>query len=205
MSDTQGNLWQRLDQQMEKLRQWQQVRDSSEILEQRRKKRAEILSKKPNSNRTDTHQSYLHLTRGNQRYALALEKIIEIHLLEQACPVPGSPDFIRGVIHWRGSILSLLDLGPLLQIEESGLADFHFVVVVESAGKRVGIIASEVEEIIAHAPTELHRAPVSEHYPPQWIAGVIDQTRLIIDTGQILQDERLVQWRHEHEQSQSII
>jgi len=124
--------------------------------------------------------------------------VIEVQSLQHLAPVPGIPPFISGVIHWRGDVLALLDLGKLFGIPESGLADIHVCLIVEAAGRRMALVALEIEEILAVPRSEVKPAPeLPGNIPPEWLTGVHDDNRLILNLGLILQDARLVQWRKE--------
>jgi purine-binding chemotaxis protein CheW len=76
----------------------------------------------------------LAFTSGRERYGIAVDEIIEVQPLDQFSLVPRAPAFILGVVHFRGAIVSLLDLGRLLNVPPSGLADLHVHIVVEAAG-----------------------------------------------------------------------
>lgn len=133
---------------------------------------------------------------GNQRYGIPVSDVIEVQALDYFSPVPGTPSFISGVIHWRGDVLSLLDLGKLFEIPESGIADIHVYLVVEAAGRRVAVVALEVEEIIAAAKSEVKPTPeLPGSIPLEWVLGVHDNNRLILRMDQIVRDSRLVDWR----------
>lgn len=142
-------------------------------------------------------QTFLAFNGGRDRYGIPINDVLEIQALEYFSPVPRTPSFIAGVLHWRGAVLSLLDLGKLFQSSQKGLADYHTALIVEAAGVRVAIIARDVEEILSIAPGEIKPAP--EHacnIPTGWVSGVYDENRLLLQMGQILRDPKLVHWRH---------
>jgi purine-binding chemotaxis protein CheW len=90
----------------------------------------------------------------------------------------------------------MLDLGKLFQIPETGLADLHACVIVEAAGKRVAVVAGEIEEIVSVPSDQLRPAP--EHrgdIPGDWVAGIHDENRIVLRMGQLLQDPRLAEWK----------
>ncbi len=133
---------------------------------------------------------------GRDRYGIPLSDVLEIQALEFFSPVPHTPSFIAGVLHWRGAVLSLLDLGKLLLSSQEGLADYHTALIVEAAGVRVAIIAREVEEILSISPDDVKPAPERAcSIPAGWVSGVYDENRLLLQTAQILGDPKLVNWR----------
>lgn len=139
---------------------------------------------------------FLAFNKGNQRYAVPVDDVLEVQALEHFSPVPGTPFFVSGVIHWRGDVLSLLDIGRLFGVAEAGLLDVHVCLIVEAAGRRVALAAHDVEEIYAVARSEVKSMPqVPGDSPPEWIVGVHDDDRLVLNLALIFQDARLVEWR----------
>jgi purine-binding chemotaxis protein CheW len=131
-------------------------------------------------------------SKGNQPYGIPLTDVLEVQPLDHFTPVPKAPPFLPGVVHWRGSILTLLDLGMLFGFLESGLADVHVYLVSEGAGRRIAVTAREVEEIHAVSLSEIKTPPqLPGNVPPEWIVGVYDDNRLIVKMDLILQDARL--------------
>ena len=140
--------------------------------------------------------AFLAFRKGGGRYALPVDSVSEIQPLVKYSPYPGAPDFIRGVVQCRGSILSLIDVGRLLHVQESGLVDIHKYVVVEAAGRKVAMAAGEVEDLLHLTESEI--SPMPPHDDPvldDWVAGVYDGSRLILRPDRLLRHERLVSWK----------
>ncbi len=136
--------------------------------------------------------SFLAFCHGPQRYGIAVSDIIEVQPLSDYTPVPGAPRFIPSVIHWRGAIISLVDLVKLFGIAESGLIDERVCVVVEAAGRRIGILVGEVEELYTAPLDHVKSAPeLSTEVLPEWVVGVYDENRLILRVDEILKSERM--------------
>jgi purine-binding chemotaxis protein CheW len=118
---------------------------------------------------------------------MQLENVLEVQTLEQLSTVPNAPAVIRGVIHWRGTILSLVDMSQLFQIPETGIFDVHACVIAEAAGKRLAVAASEVEEILSVPRERVREAPaLSSDIDPAWVAGVSEENRLILCMEEIV-------------------
>jgi purine-binding chemotaxis protein CheW len=140
----------------------------------------------------------LAFTSGRERYGIAVDEIIEVQPLDQFSLVPRAPAFILGVVHFRGAIVSLLDLGRLLNVPPSGLADLHVHIVVEAADRRIAVAATQAEEIFSISADQIKQAAESPgRTSPEWIAGVHDENRIVVRVEQLLKDPQLVDWRHE--------
>ena len=188
-----AGVWQRLRKQMERIRTAETGRLDPAALAGKLAERARVLRGRIERSEAPGEQlSFLAFNKGGRRYGIAISEIVEVQPFEQYTPVPGAPPFIPGVIHWRGAIISLLDLGQLAGIRESGLVDVRAFVLVESAGRRLGVLAGEVDELYSVPLEELKSPPeLAAHVPPEWIVGVHDENRLVLRMDVILRDPRL--------------
>ncbi len=141
-------------------------------------------------------RTVLTFTTAGQRYAVAVERVLEVQPLEHFSPVPGAPAFVRGVAQCRGSILCLLDLGRFFNVPETGLADVHHMVVVEGLSRRIALAAGLAEEILAIPANDIKPAPAfASQLMADCVEGVFDDNRLLLDVDALLQDHRLVDGR----------
>ncbi len=140
--------------------------------------------------------AFLTFNSGHERFGVLIGDVVEIQTLDHYSPVPKTPPFIVGVIPWRGAILTLIDLGRLFGIPESGIADYHVCIIVEAAGKRIAIVAREVEDILGIPADQIKSTPdLPGHAPAEWVAGVHDGNRLLLCLEQMLQDDKIVNWK----------
>jgi purine-binding chemotaxis protein CheW len=196
-SKIENPLWARLRESMERLQAVGQRTTDADALAQRLAGRAKMLRSRMVTTETgETPLVFLAFSKGRERYGISVDDVLEVQALDHFTPVPKTPSFLPGVIHWRGAILALVDLGRLFGTPEIGLADVHGCVIVEAAGWRVGVVAREIEDVYSIPRSHLQNAPAMPgDVPPEWIVGVHDNQRLILDMAPILQDPRLVEWR----------
>ena len=189
-------VWARLDAQMEQMNAALSGRSDPQAVAKRMSERAKSLRQRMGTeSSSDTLLTFVAFRKGPQRYGIPVDEVIEVQSLEHFSPVPGAPIFIPGVIHWRGAILSLLDLSTLFEIQETGIADLHTCIIVETAGRRIAIAAGEIEDLVSVPETHVKRVPeLPGEIPTSWLIGVHDQNRLILKTAQLLEDARLVEW-----------
>ena len=57
---------------------------------------------------------YVMLRLGGARYAVGMSAVAEVGRLPKLTRVPGTPIWLAGVANWRGRILAVLDVRPLL-------------------------------------------------------------------------------------------
>ena len=160
-------------------------------------KRAQLLRERmTDASHLQPQQDFLLFRSGSQKFAVALQHVLEVQPLEHFSPVPGSPDFIRGVVQCRGAILCLLDLDRLFGMPEKGLADVHHSVVVESHNNRLALAAGEAEEIVGLSADQIKMAPAfSTELLVGVVAGILGDDRLVLKIHALLEHPRLTQWR----------
>lgn len=185
-------VWERLRESMERLNSSREQASDPAALALKLAKRANLLRGRTISKSEQPAAAFLTFSSGHERFGVPIGDVVEIQALDHYSPVPKTPPFIVGVIPWRGAILTLIDLGRLFGIPESGIADYHVCIIVEAAGVRIAIAAREVEDILGIAADQVKPAPdMPGHAPAEWVTGVHDGNRLLLSLEWLLQDEKL--------------
>jgi purine-binding chemotaxis protein CheW len=113
-------------------------------------------------------KQFLTFTMGNEHYAIAVTDIREVLLIPKVTRIPRMPDFMKGVINLRGSVVPILDLKMKFGMGETKTAiDTAIIVVeipygdVESEQQilHVGIFADCVKKVIAIASEDIEPPP----------------------------------------------
>lgn len=82
---------------------------------------------------------------GGSRYALPMGSVAEVGRPPALTRVPGLPSWLAGVANWRGRVLSVLDLRPLLAAPSHELDRRARLVVLNRGGVPVGLLTEGVE------------------------------------------------------------
>jgi len=186
MNTTADPLWQRLD---ERLAAFQQSRIDPAVLNQKLADRARILrARMAGSVSAEPNVVLLAFSKGGQRFGVPIETVLEVQALDHLSPVPRTPSFILGVIHWRGAILALFDIGAIMGVAETGIADVHVAIVIEAAGRRIAVAALEVEDILQVPASQIGSAPTMGSVPGEWVVGICAQDRIVLRMDAIVKD-----------------
>jgi purine-binding chemotaxis protein CheW len=86
---------------------------------------------------------------GAGRFAVKLASVAEVGRTPAITRVPGLPEWLSGVANWRGRILAILDLRPLLGAEASPLDAQSRLLVLAVDGIAVGALVDAVEGTVA--------------------------------------------------------
>jgi purine-binding chemotaxis protein CheW len=92
---------------------------------------------------------------GGSRYALPMEAVAEVGRPPALTRVPGLPAWLAGVANWRGRVLAVLDLRPLLEAPAGELDRRGRLVVLHRGGVPVGLLTEGVEGTREVEPEQL--------------------------------------------------
>ncbi|GAB4256232.1 MAG: chemotaxis protein CheW [Methylomicrobium sp.] len=107
---------------------------------------------------------YLTFMLGGEVYALGILNIKEIIAYGELTEVPMMPDFVRGVINLRGSVVPVIDLTARFGKGMTGIAKRSGIVIVETESEAaetqdIGIIVDAVNEVVDIAKQEIEPPP----------------------------------------------
>lgn len=83
----------------------------------------------------------------NEEYGFSILNVQEIKGLTDITRVPFAPDFIKGVINLRGSVLPVIDLKRRLGLEDTPYTPNTRIVIVQYDEVSVGMLVDAVTEV----------------------------------------------------------
>jgi purine-binding chemotaxis protein CheW len=108
-------------------------------------------------------QQFLTFRLGPERYALPLARAREILHYTPLTPVPGVPPSIRGVIHLRGQVVPVVDLGVRFRQPPSPPTAWScFILVeveIEGEPALLGVPVDVMEDVVELAPEDVVPPP----------------------------------------------
>lgn len=85
---------------------------------------------------------------GHGRYAVCAPDVAEVIPVPVLTRIPGAPGWLCGIGNWRGHVLPVIDLRPLLGLEVSPSPSSARVVVLAVDDVEVGILADAVTGLL---------------------------------------------------------
>jgi len=116
-----------------------------------------------------------------EEYGIEITRVQEIILMGEITRVPQTPDYIKGLINLRSTVIPIVDLRLRFGLREETITDETRIMVVNVAGKTIGIIVDAVSEVLRIAKDQI--AP-----PPPTVAGLGREYL----TGLVKLDKRLL-------------
>ena len=112
----------------------------------------------------DGHDQYLTFMLATEEYGVDILSVQEIKGWERVTPIPNMPEYILGVINLRGTVVPIVDLRRLFDLEEVAFDKTTVVIVVrvddeEHGGRTMGMVVDAVSEVHNIAKQELNPPP----------------------------------------------
>ena len=142
----------------------------------------------------DSNQ-YLTFTLGNEEYGLEILKVQEIKGYSLITRVPRSPEFVKGVLNLRGTIVPVIDLRARFGLERRDYDQFTVIIVVVVAGRAMGLIVDAVSDVLNLPQSEIAETPeFSNRVDTKFISGMGragDKLIILLDVEKLLSSDEL--------------
>lgn len=120
---------------------------------------------------------YLTFTLADEVFAVDVARVREILEITNITKVPQTPEFMRGVINLRGSVVPVIDLRLKFGMSETERTVNTCIIVVEVVmdGETIvlGSLADSVQEVIEMEPDQIEAAPhIGTHLNTDFIRGM---------------------------------
>lgn len=104
-------------------------------------------------------REYLTFTLGDEEYAMDILAVQEIRGYDPVTRIVNAPEFIKGVINLRGTIVPIVDLRIKLSLPRVVYSEFTVVIILAIGDRLVGIVVDSVSDVIALTPDQIRPAP----------------------------------------------
>lgn len=130
-----------------------------------------------------------------EEYGIEITKVQEIILLGEITRVPQTPEFIKGLINLRSTVIPIVDLRLRFGMPEQPPTDETRIMVVNIAGRTIGIVVDAVSEVLRVAKDQIAPPPPTvAGLGRQYLTGLVKlEKRLLIllDIDRILTEEEI--------------
>lgn len=127
---------------------------------------------------------------GAEEYGVDILKVQEIRGYEKVTPIPAAPDYLKGVVNLRGTIVPVIDMRVKFGMPDPRYDTFTVVIILRLAHRTIGIVVDAVSDVVALAPGEVKPAPqLGTVVDSSFIAGLgtqNDRMVLLLDIEKLL-------------------
>lgn len=130
-----------------------------------------------------TADEFLSFTLGDEHYGVDILKVQEIRGYDAVTRLPDAPEYIKGVINLRGTIVPVIDLRLKLRLKEARYDAFTVMIVLNVEDRVVGIVVDSVSDVIPLSQEQIRPTPeFGASVDTRFISGIgtVDDRMLIL-------------------------
>lgn len=130
---------------------------------------------------------------GEEIYGVNVMQVQEVLRVGEIAPVPGSPDYVIGIINLRGNVVTVVDTRSRFGLPYKETDDLSRIVIIEADEQVIGILVDSVSEVVELRIDEMESAPnVGNEESARYIQGVTSregELLILVDLNKFLTDE----------------
>ncbi len=136
---------------------------------------------------SQTTDQYLTFLLGQEEYGVDILRVQEIKGWERATEIPNTPEYIRGVLNLRGTVIPIVDLRRRFELESADYTNTTVVIVLriesDTGTRTMGFVVDAVSDVYNVAPDHVQPAPdFGARVNTQFIRGLaaVDEKMVIL-------------------------
>ena len=139
-------------------------------------------------------EEFLTFNLGGEEYAIDILQVQEIRACESVTRIANTPEFIRGVINLRGTIVPIVDLR--LKFGMAATASKAPVVIILSIARQViGVVVDAVSDVVGLTAEQMRPAPeIGGASASNFIRGLApldDRMLILVDIERLMSSDEV--------------
>lgn len=143
-----------------------------------------------------------------QTYGIEIGAVVEIIRMETVTALPGTPDFVEGIINLRGRVIPVMDLRARFGLMISCHTVDSRIIIVETGTTTVGLIVDSVAEVLRFATANVMPPPAMlDGTDSDYLRGIIlngERMVILLDYTGILRAAEIEDLRLVHSQAAEV-
>lgn len=132
-----------------------------------------------------------------EEYGIEITRVREIILLGEITRIPQTPDYIKGLINLRSTVIPIVDLRLRFGLPEGEPTDDTRIMVVNVDGRTIGIIVDAVSEVLRVSLEQIAPPPPTvATLGQEYLTGLVrlhDRMLILLDIDRLLASEQLAE------------
>ena len=133
--------------------------------------------------RPEVANEFLTFILGGEEYGVDILKVQEIRGYDTVTRIPDAPDFVKGVINLRGTIVPVIDLRLKFRLSDVRYDEFTVMIIINVARRVIGIVVDAVSDVVSLTAEQVRPAPeIGATVDTQFLTGIgtLDERMLIL-------------------------
>lgn len=147
------------------------------------------------SEANETSEKYLSFFIDKQFYAFHIHDVVEIIEMQEITPVPEFPDYAKGIINLRGTLIPVIDVRLRFSKTEADYNERTCIIILNLKDMQVGFIVDTVDEVIDIEKKEITEVPkLSDRGAKRFLEGVGKIQKkivMLVNAQKMLSDEEI--------------
>jgi purine-binding chemotaxis protein CheW len=126
---------------------------------------------------------FLTFALGSEEYGVDILKVKEIRGYDAVTRLPDAPDYIKGVINLRGTIVPVIDMRLKFRLERAEYTALTVMIVLNVADRVVGMVVDCVSDVVQLGAGQVRAVPeIGATIDRQFLTGIgtLDERMLIL-------------------------
>jgi purine-binding chemotaxis protein CheW len=131
----------------------------------------------------ETSNEFLTFALGSEEYGVDILKVKEIRGYDAVTRLPDAPDYIKGVINLRGTIVPVVDMRLKFRLERADYTALTVMIVLNVADRVVGMVVDSVSDVVRLSDDQVRAVPeIGATIDRQFLTGIgtLDERMLIL-------------------------
>ena len=142
------------------------------------------------SSEKDAADEFLAFTLGGEEYGINILRVQEIRGYEPVTRIANAPDFIKGVVNLRGTIVPIVDMRIKLGLGSPTYDPLTVVIILNIAGRVVGMVVDSVSDVTTLTAEQLKPAPeINTSFDNDFLIGLGtlgDRMLILVDIDKLM-------------------
>ncbi|MGL6107885.1 chemotaxis protein CheW [Romboutsia sp.] len=134
---------------------------------------------------------YMIFVIDNKKYALSSKYILEIIEMMPVTKVPFLPNYMKGIINLRSTIIPVMDARMRFGIDPIDYDERTCIIIIEKDTDKIGLIVDAVNEVITILPERnMKMSSDKKEYKQNFIEGISkinDEIQLILNCDSLIE------------------
>lgn len=139
---------------------------------------------------------YVVFKLNKEEFGVDIMNVKEIIPYQKSTQIPNSPNFIEGVINYRGNVIPIINLNKRFKLNTEEITGDTRIIVINIEEKEIGFVVDEASQTLRLEKEQIDPTPdIISDVDRRYITGVgkIDESRLLIllDLEKVLTDREI--------------
>lgn len=132
----------------------------------------------------------------SEEFGIDIMSVKEIIPYEDSTKIPNSPEFVEGVINYRGNVIPIINLNKRFKLKNQEITGETRIIVINIEDKEIGFVVDEASQTLRLEGDQIDPTPdIISDVDRRYIKGVgkVDEKRLLIllDLKKVLSDKEI--------------